>query len=83
VTAVTGMRFHEENVCGNCFGPLQGGDTGLALECFCGAQEALAELVELKRMKDADGSTPEYERRKRIAWEVAFKVCGVIGTPKP
>jgi hypothetical protein len=68
VTAVTGMRFHEENVCGNC---------------FCGAQEALAELVELKRMKDADGSTPEYERRKRIAWEVAFKVCGVIGTPKP
>jgi hypothetical protein len=77
------MCFKEADVCANCFSMLRGGDTGIALECFCGAQEALAELVELKRMKDADGATPEYERRKQLAWEAAFKICGVIGAPKP
>ena len=53
------------------------------LECFCGAQDALAELVELKRMKDAGTTPTEYERRKLIAWREAFRVCGVIGEPKP
>lgn len=52
-------------------------------ECFCGAQEALKELVELKRMKDSGTTPAEYERRKLQAWREAFRVCGVIGEPKP
>jgi hypothetical protein len=47
------------------------------------AFDALAELVELKRMKDAGTTPAEYERRKLIAWQEAFRVCGVIGEPKP
>ena len=47
------------------------------------AGDALRELVELKRMKD-NGATPaEYERRKLLAWREAFRVCDVIGEPKP
>lgn len=46
-------------------------------------KDALAELVELKRIKDAGGPfPPEYERRKLLAWQTAFRVCGVIGEPK-
>jgi hypothetical protein len=43
----------------------------------------LEQLVELKRMKDTGGATPEYERQKAIAWREAFRVCGVVGEPKP
>jgi hypothetical protein len=57
-----------------------GGDLDV---CVCSAHEALAELVELKRMKDAGTQPAEYERRKLIAWQEAFRVCGVIGEPKP
>ncbi len=48
----------------------------------CAATDALRELVELKRMKDAGTTPAEYERRKAIAWREAFRVCGVIGEPK-
>ena len=44
---------------------------------------ALEELVELKRMKDLGTQPAEYERRKLLAWREAFRVCGVIGEPKP
>ena len=79
----TGGAFVAVHVCGQCWSPLQGGDFGLALDCFCGAQAALFELVELKRMKDAGGAAPEYEHRKALAWREAFRICGVIGEPKP
>lgn len=77
------MVFVEKDVCAQCYSMLSGGETGLALSCFCGAQDALAELVELKRIKDAGGPfPPEYERRKLLAWQAAFRVCHVIGEPK-
>lgn len=44
--------------------------------------DALRELVELKRMKDSGQVTPEYERRKLIAWRNAFEVLDVMGDPK-
>lgn len=47
------------------------------------AGDALRELVELKRMRDTTGATPEYERRKALAWREAFRVCGVLEDPKP
>lgn len=47
------------------------------------AGDVLRELVELKRMKDASTEPAEYERRKLLAWQEAFRVCGVIGEPKP
>lgn len=47
------------------------------------AGDALRELVELKRMKDAGNVTAEYERRKLIAWREAFAAVGVVGDPKP
>jgi hypothetical protein len=52
-------------------------------DCACDATEALRELVELKRMKDADSAPAEYERRKLIAWRDAFRVFGYVGDPKP
>jgi hypothetical protein len=78
-----GGSFKAVHVCGQCWSRLQGGDTGIALECFCGSQAALFELVELKRMKDAGGASPEYERRKAIAWREAFKIAGILEDPKP
>lgn len=78
-----GTDFAAALVCRECHSILSGGEFGIALQCFCGAQEALAELVELKRIKDAGGPfPPEYERRKLLAWQTAFRVCGVIGEPK-
>jgi hypothetical protein len=77
-----GTQFAAPTVCQQCHSILSGGEFGIALQCFCGAQEALAALVELKRMKDAGGG-PDYERRKHAAWREAFRVCGVIGEPKP
>ena len=47
------------------------------------AGDALRELVELKRMKDSGATPAEYERRKLQAWREAFRVCGVVGDPKP
>lgn len=77
---VTGMNFKTQRWCEHCHAAAPHiGD----VECFCGAQDALAQLVELKRMKDAGGATPEYERQKLIAWREAFRVCGVVGEPKP
>ncbi len=81
ITPVSGVSFKSQDVCEQCFSMLRGG--AVPLDCFCNAQEALAELVELKRMKDSMGATPEYERRKLLAWREAFRVCGVIEEPKP
>jgi hypothetical protein len=78
-----GTAFAAALVCRECHSILSGGEFGIALQCFCGAQEALAELVELKRMKDLGTTPAEYERRKLLAWQTAFRVCGVIGEPKP
>jgi len=78
-----GGSFKAVHVCGQCFSLLQGGEFGIALTCFCGAQAALFELVELKRMKDSGTTPAEYERRKHAAWQEAFRICGVIGEPKP
>jgi hypothetical protein len=47
------------------------------------AGDALRELVELKRMKDAGAVSSEYERRKLIAWREAFRACGVVEEPRP
>jgi hypothetical protein len=44
---------------------------------------ALHELVELKRMKDSGATPAEYERRKLQAWRTAFRVCDVVGDPRP
>lgn len=52
-------------------------------DCACDANEALRELVELKRMKDAGATPAEYERRKVSAWRTAFRVFGYVGDPKP
>lgn len=46
-------------------------------------EDALRELVELKRMKDAGVTSAEYERRKHLAWQNAFRVCGLVEDPKP
>lgn len=46
-------------------------------------EDALRELVELKRMKDAGGATDEYRRRKLIAWRNAFRALDIIGDPRP
>lgn len=81
MTVAGGAVFKEADVCQNCYGPLIGG--AVSVDCFCGAQDALAELVELKRMKDAGTEPAEYERRKHLAWQEAFRVCNVIGVPKP
>ncbi len=35
---------------------------------------ALSELVELKRIKDEEGKTDDYEARQPVAWEVARQV---------
>lgn len=51
-------------------------------DCACDATEALRELVELKRMKDAGSAPAEYERRKLAAWREAFRTCGVVEEPK-
>lgn len=40
---------------------------------------ALLELVDLKRLKEADGKTPEYEQRQPLAWEAARRVLGLAG----
>lgn len=77
---VTGMPFKEQKLCERCNAEAP---YTCDVECFCGAQDALAELVELKRMKDAGTTPAEYERRKLLAWREAFRVCGVIGEPKP
>ena len=52
------------------------------IECDA-IEDALRELVELKRMKDAGNVTAEYERRKLIAWREAFRALGIPGDPKP
>lgn len=44
---------------------------------------ALQELVDLKRMKDAGLVTPEYERRKLLAWREAYRILGFADEPKP
>lgn len=79
-----GTAFKAELVCKECHSILSGGEFGIALACFCGAQEALAELVDLKRLKDA-GAIPleQYERRKLQAWREAFRICHVVAEPKP
>jgi hypothetical protein len=77
---VTGMPFKEQKWCQRC---AEVAPHVMDVPCFCGAQEALAELVELKRMKDTGTAPAEYERRKLIAWREAFRVCGVIEEPKP
>lgn len=46
------------------------------------AEEVLAELVELKRMKDSGSCLAEYERRKLIAWRNAFRLLGIHDDPK-
>ena len=46
-------------------------------------EDALRELVELKRMKDATGPTDEYRRRHLIAWRNAFRALDIVGDPKP
>lgn len=46
-------------------------------------EDALRELVELKRMKDASGPTDEYKRRRLIAWRNAFRALDIIGDPRP
>lgn len=56
---------------------------GVDNRCACDASEALRELVELKRIKDLQGETLEYRRRKILAWQTAFRLCGVIADPKP
>jgi dCMP deaminase len=43
----------------------------------------LRELVELKRMKERDGPTEEYTRRKQVAWRMAYGLCGLMEEPKP
>lgn len=52
-------------------------------DCSCDATEALRELVELKRMRDAGTAPAEYERRKLSAWRTAFRVFGYVGDPRP
>jgi hypothetical protein len=44
-------------------------------------RQALRELVDLKALKDAQGKTPEYERRQPKAWAAARKVLGLPGEP--
>lgn len=46
-------------------------------------EDCLQELVELKRLKDSMGITPEYERRKITAWRNAFRACDRHEEPKP
>ena len=46
-------------------------------------EQCLEELVELKLLKDSMGATPEYERRKLIAWRNAFRACYRHEEPKP
>lgn len=44
-------------------------------------EAALRELVALKALKDAQGKTPEYERRQPLAWDAARAV--LEGKPAP
>jgi hypothetical protein len=76
-----GAKFKAQAICEQCFSLLRGG--AVPLDCFCGAQDVLEELVELKRLKDTSGDSPEYQRRKLLAWREAFRVCGIIEEPKP
>lgn len=76
-----GATFKAEAVCDQCFSLLR--DRPFPLDCFCGAQDALAVLVELKRLRDSGTAPAEYERRKLAAWTEAFRVCGIIEAPKP
>lgn len=78
--SVGGAVFKEQQWCENCHCEAM---HVAEVPCFCGAQDALAELVELKRMKDLGTTPAEYERRKLIAWQTAFRVCGVVSEPKP
>jgi hypothetical protein len=79
IVPVSGMAFKAQRWCERCH---QAAPHLAEVPCFCGAQDALAELVELKRMKDSGSAPVEYERRKLAAWREAFRVCGVVEDPK-
>jgi len=51
---------------------------------FDNVEDALRELVELKRLKDAGAADDaEYRRRSLIAWRNAFRALDIVGTPRP
>lgn len=48
----------------------------------CDFEDALRELVELKRRKDSGCVGADFERRWLLAWRAAFAICNVVGDPK-
>jgi hypothetical protein len=49
-----------------------------ALEWIVLLQSALTELVELKKIKDTQGKTADYESRQPLAWQTAFSVLDLL-----
>jgi hypothetical protein len=49
-----------------------------ALEWIVMLQGSLTELVELKKLKDSEGKTIEYEERQPRAWRMAFKAVELL-----